>query len=153
MGVNPAVTKAVLVNFAFVTPSTPGYLTSWSGRAARPLASNINAVAGEYVANSAVVPVDSNGGILVYSYSTADVVIDVLGYFNVAPAAVSAGRFVAVPPTRISDTRQPVSASNPFTRGTGSRAALRSGACRRSRRSARPRIDGCSGPRRHRSHQ
>ncbi len=71
MGVNPAVTKAVLVNFAFVTPSTAGYLTAWSGRAARPVASNVNAVAGEYVANSAVVPVDANGGILVYSYSTA----------------------------------------------------------------------------------
>jgi glucose/arabinose dehydrogenase len=119
MGVDPAVTKAVLVNFAFVTPSTAGYLTAWSGRAARPLASNVNAVAGEYVANSAVVPVDANGGILVYSYSTADVVIDVLGYFNVAPAAVSAGRFNAVAPTRISDTRQAVSASNQFTRGVG----------------------------------
>jgi glucose/arabinose dehydrogenase len=119
MGVDPAVTKAVLVNFAFVTPSTAGFLTAWPGRTARPLASNINAIAGEYVANSAVVPVDANGGILVYSYSTADVVIDVLGYFNVAPGAVSGGRFVAVAPNRISDTRQPVSATNPFTRGTG----------------------------------
>ena len=120
MNVDPAVTKAVLVNFAFVTPTTAGYLTAWSGRTARPLASNINAIAGEYVANAAVVPVDANGGILVYSYSTADVVIDVLGYFNVAPGAVKAGRFVAVPPTRISDTRQALSSSNPFTRGAGS---------------------------------
>ena len=68
MGVDPTATKAVLVNFAFVAPSTAGYLTAWSGRAARPLASNVNAVAGEYVANSAVVPVDANGGILVGGY-------------------------------------------------------------------------------------
>jgi glucose/arabinose dehydrogenase len=119
MGVDPAVTKAVLVNFAFVTPSTPGYLTAWSGRAARPVASNVNAVAGEYVANSAVVPVDANGGILVYSYSTADVVIDLLGYFNVAPGAVSRGRFVSVAPTRISDTRASLSVTNQYTRGVG----------------------------------
>lgn len=119
MGVNPAVTKAVLVNFAFVGPSTPGYLTAWAGRSARPLASNLNAATGEVVANSAVVPVDASGGILLYAFSTADLVIDVLGYFNVAPAAVSAGRFVAVPPDRIADTRDPLSATNQFSRGTG----------------------------------
>jgi glucose/arabinose dehydrogenase len=120
MNVDPAVTKAVLVNFAFVTPSTAGYLTAWSGRTGRPNASNINAVAGEYVANSAIVPVDSLGGILVYSYSTADVVIDVLGYFNTAPTARSSGRFVAVPPIRISDTRTAASSANQYTRGAGS---------------------------------
>ena len=119
MGVNPAVTKAVLVNFAFVAPSTPGFLTAWAGRSARPLASNVNAVSGEFVANSAVVPVDANGGILLYAFSTAHVVIDVLGYFNVAPVAVTAGRFVAVAPNRISDTRGPVSATNSYTRGVG----------------------------------
>jgi glucose/arabinose dehydrogenase len=112
--------KAVLVNFAFVAPSTPGFLTAWAGRTARPVASNINATPGEVVADSAVVPVDANGGILVYAFSTTDVVIDVLGYFNVAPAAVQAGRFVAVPPTRIADTRDPISATNQYSRGVGS---------------------------------
>jgi hypothetical protein len=120
MGVDPAVTKAVLVNLAFVTPSTDGFLTASSGRTPIPFTSNVNAVAGEYVADAAVVPLDSSGGILVYSSSTADVVIDLLGYFNVAPAAVRAGRFIAVAPTRISDTRQPVSATNQYTRGVGS---------------------------------
>ncbi len=119
MGVNPTVTKAVLVNFALVAPSTSGFLTAWAGRSARPLASNINAVSGELVANSAVVPVDANGGILLYAFSTAHVVIDVLGYFNVAPGAVSAGRFVAVAPNRISDTRVAASATNLYTRGDG----------------------------------
>jgi hypothetical protein len=119
MNVDPAVTKAVLVNFAFVSPSSPGYLTAWAGRSDRPLASNINAAPGEVVANSAVVPVDANGGILVYAFATAHVVIDVLGYFNVAAGGVRAGRFVAVPPNRISDTRDPVSATNQFTRGVG----------------------------------
>ena len=112
-------TKAVLVNFTFVTPSTSGYLTAWAGRSGRPLASNINAFHSEVVANAAVVPVDVNGGILVYTFATAHVVIDVLGYFDVAPGPVSPGRFVAVPPNRIADTRQPLSANNQYTTGVG----------------------------------
>jgi len=119
MGIDPAMTKAVLVNFAFVAPSTSGFLTAWAGRSGRPLASNINAFPGEVVANSAIVPVDANGGILVYAFATAHVVIDVLGYFNVAPGSASAGRFVAVPPNRIADTREPSSPSNQYTRGVG----------------------------------
>jgi glucose/arabinose dehydrogenase len=118
-GVDPAVTKAVLVNFAFVTPGTSGFLTAWAGRSARPVASNLNAVPGEVVANSAVLPVDSSGGILLYTFSTADVVVDLLGSFNNAPAAVRAGRFVAMSPNRIADTRDPVSTTNQFTRGVG----------------------------------
>lgn len=119
-GIDPAVTKAALVDFAFVSPSTPGFLTAWGGRTARPVVSNINAEAGEIVANSAVVPLDSNGGFLFYAFSTAHVVIDVLGYFDVAPSAVSAGRFVAVAPSRIADTREPVSTANAYSRGEGS---------------------------------
>jgi len=115
--VDPTVTKAVLVNIAYVTPSTPGFITAWSGRTARPVASNVNAVTGEYVADAAVVPVDANGGILIYAYSTAHVVVDLLGFFNVAPGAVRAGRFVALAPTRITDTRQPMSDTNQFARG------------------------------------
>src|SRR4029078_6932553 len=111
LGVDPAVTNAALVNFAFVTTSTSGFLTAWAGRSLKPVASNINAFPGDVVANSAVVPVDANGGILVYAFTTAHVVIDVLGYFDVAPGAVSAGRFVAVSPNRIADTRQALSAT------------------------------------------
>jgi hypothetical protein len=119
LGVNPAVTKAVLVNFAFVGPTSPGFLTAWEGRTARTVVSNINAAAGEVVANAAIVPVDPQGGILVYSFSTTHVVIDVMGYFNAASGAVAAGRFVSVPPNRIADTREPVTAANSYTRGQG----------------------------------
>jgi glucose/arabinose dehydrogenase len=118
-GVDPNVTKAVLVNFAFVGPSAPGFLTAWAGRTARPLASNLNAAPGEVVANSAVLPVDGSGGILLYAFSTADVVVDLLGSFNAAPGAVRPGRFVAVSPNRIADTRDPQSTANQFTRGVG----------------------------------
>ncbi|MEP7047723.1 MAG: PQQ-dependent sugar dehydrogenase [Ilumatobacteraceae bacterium] len=119
MGVDPAVTKAVLVNVAFVTPNSAGYLTAWAGRSGRPLASNLNAAHGEVVANAAIVPVDANGGILIYAFTTAHVVIDLLGRFDAAPVAVSAGRFVALAPTRIADSREPVSDANQFSRGTG----------------------------------
>ncbi|HSB85191.1 MAG TPA: PQQ-dependent sugar dehydrogenase, partial [Ilumatobacteraceae bacterium] len=118
MGLDPSV-KAVLVNFAFVSPSTPGFLTAWAGRTSRPLASNINAVSGEFVANSAVVPVDAGGGILIYANANAHVVIDLLGYFTTAPGTVARGRFLAVTPNRIADTRESVSATNQYSRGNG----------------------------------
>ena len=119
--VNGATTRAALVNIAYVDLVSPGFLTAWAGRSVRPLASNINAVAGEVVANSAIVPLDADGGMLVYSNATADVVIDVLGYFDSAPGAVSAGRFTSVSPLRITDTRNAASPTNQFTRGSGSR--------------------------------
>jgi glucose/arabinose dehydrogenase len=114
--VDGSVTRAALVNIAYVDLVSPGFLTAWAGRTPRPLASNINAVAGEVVANAAVVPLDADGGMLVYSNATADVVIDVLGYFNAAPGAVSAGRFTALPPVRIADTRNATSTQNQYTR-------------------------------------
>ena len=118
--VNGATTRAALVNIAYVDLVSPGFLTAWAGRTSRPLASNINAVAGEVVANSAIVPLDADGGMLIYSNATADVVIDVLGYFDAAPSAVAAGRFNPVTPLRITDTRNAASPSNQYTRGSGS---------------------------------
>ncbi len=97
-----------------------GFLTAWAGRSARPLASNLNAVAGEVVANSAVVPVDANGGILLYAYSTAHVVIDVLGFFDVAPQPGQRRPVHRRRPDRASrHPRRRSSATNQYTRGIG----------------------------------
>ena len=53
----------MLVNITYVTPVDNGFLTAWAlARRGRPT-SNINALAGEVVANAAVVPVDAEGRI------------------------------------------------------------------------------------------
>ncbi len=114
--VNGATTRAALVNLTFVDPRTPGYLTAWAGRTAKPGISNVNGVPDEVVADAGVVPLDASGGFLVSTYSTADLVVDVLGYFDTAPGPVAAGRFAPLAPTRIADTREPASTANRFTR-------------------------------------
>lgn len=108
--------RAVLVNLAYVTPATDGFLTAWAAGAAQPFTSNVNALAGEVVANAAVVPVDAQGRMQLLTNTNAHVVVDLLGAFVDAPVAVSAGRFVPLPPTRLVDTREPVGDANRFSR-------------------------------------
>ena len=115
VGVDGAVTRAVLVNIAYVAPSVPGFLRAWQSGAPMPITSNINALAGEVVANAAVVPVDSSGRIDVLTNASADVVIDVLGRFDIAAGPVSAGRLAPLAPQRLIDTREAVSLTNTFT--------------------------------------
>jgi glucose/arabinose dehydrogenase len=114
--VNGASVRAALVNVTFIDPVTPGYLIAWPGRTARPNVSNVNGVPGEVVANASVVPLDDAGGFLLSTYSTADVVVDLLGTFATAPGAVSAGRYTALAPHRIADTRQAMGADNVYSK-------------------------------------
>ena len=115
-GVNGAVTRAVLANVTYVTPDVDGFLTAWAADAPRPATSNINALHGEVVANAAVIPVDALGRIQVLTNTPADVVIDVLGRFEIAPGPVSSGRFVALTPDRAIDTRDPSApGTNPYS--------------------------------------
>jgi glucose/arabinose dehydrogenase len=112
----PSSTKAVLANIAFVGPQHDGFLTAFAGRTALPTTANVNAVAGDVVSNMSVIPLDADGGFLLYSFATTDVVVDVLGRFDSVSGPVSAGRFTPVSPTRLADTREAVSTTNQFTR-------------------------------------
>lgn len=120
MGVDGSVTRAVLVSLAYVQPTVPGFLTAWAARAPMPPTANVNARAGEVVSNMAIVPVDVNGDILLYSIANAHVVIDLLGTFAEAPGPVRGGRFAPVSPSRLADTREPAGTANPYTRAATS---------------------------------
>lgn len=118
-GVDGATNRAVLANVAYVSPSTDGFLTAWASQTAMPATANVNAIAGEVVSNLAVIPIGSDGKLLLFTNATAHVVIDVLGRFELAPTAVSAGRFTPVSPTRLADTRESVSGTNVYSRLAG----------------------------------
>jgi hypothetical protein len=119
-GVNGAVTRAVLVNLAYVTPSTDGFLTAWATGSAMPPTANVNARAGEVVSNLGIVPVDASGNMTLFAYATGHVVVDLVGRFDTAAAAVSSGRFVAVDPVRLADTRDlNINTGNLYTRVAG----------------------------------
>lgn len=110
----PSGATAALVNLTVVRPAGSMYATVWEPRTRRPASSNVNAPDGGVVANSSIVPVDDDGRILVNLRTTADLVVDVVGWFTDAPSPTSAGRYVDVSPSRLVDTREPATPDNGY---------------------------------------
>jgi hypothetical protein len=73
---------SVLLNVTVRAPHSAGYVTLYPCDGLPPNASNLNFVAGETRANSAVVRVATNGVVCVYSSTLMDLVIDVVGYWR-----------------------------------------------------------------------
>jgi hypothetical protein len=91
-----------------VTAPTKGYLgalTMWPTGQPMPNASTLNSYSNSptAVANAAVLPAGSSGGVNVYATDPTDVVLDINGYF--APPSSSSLRFFPVSPCRVVDTR------------------------------------------------
>ena len=88
-----------------------GYLTLWPSGQPQPFVSTLNSIDGRVKSNAAIVPAgtDANGNagaISVYVTDTADVVLDINGYF-VPASDSSALAFFPLPPCRVADTRWP----------------------------------------------
>jgi len=98
----PTTADSVVVNVTVVGPTTPGFLTVWPALQTRPLASNLNFVAGQVVPNLVLAKVGTNNKISVYNpYGSTHVVMDVVGYLS--PTAP--GRYFPLTQTRLLDTR------------------------------------------------
>jgi hypothetical protein len=98
-----------------VVPHQPGqelgYLTLWPQGLGRPVVSTLNNLTGTVVANAAIVPAGSGGGISAYPASDTDLVVDINGYFA-APAGTGLSLY-PIPPCRAADTRN--NHGQPFT--------------------------------------
>lgn len=99
---------AVLMNVTVTNTTAASYLTAYPEGATQPLASNLNWVSGETVANRVVVPVSSTGRVTLYnSTGSTDVIVDINGYFTDGSSTASnASLFTAITPVRVLDTRQ-----------------------------------------------
>jgi len=95
----PTDARAVSVNLTVTSPRGAGYLAAYACGAERPQTSNLNFVAGETVAVSAIVNVGSGGRICVFNSQQTQVIVDVQGYFGASSS------YLTVPPTRLVDTR------------------------------------------------
>ena len=107
-GIPASGVTAVAVNVTAVGIDRPSYVQALPTlEAAVGAYSNINLdQVGQTQANFAIVPVGSGGSISLYTIAGGHLVVDVLGYFTVAPAPVAAGRFVELAtPERLLDTR------------------------------------------------
>ncbi|MGE0878909.1 MAG: hypothetical protein AB7L13_19325 [Acidimicrobiia bacterium] len=104
----PSDAAAVALNVTVTDTEGAGYLTAWPCGTLRPLASNLNYVTGEVVANLAVVRPGTNGAVCIYSSAAANIVVDLAGWFPASsPVSVSS-------PSRALDTR---SGSKPSATG------------------------------------
>jgi hypothetical protein len=101
--------SAVVLNVTAVNATLPSYLTVYPDGVTRPLASNLNFVAGQAVPNLVEVALGSNGKVSVYNNSgTVDVIFDVAGWVSTqgkAPAPATAGLYRPLVPARLLDTR------------------------------------------------
>jgi uncharacterized protein (DUF1501 family) len=94
--------KAVALNVTVTQPTEGSFLTVWPAGSDRPQASSVNMVRGQTVPNMVLARVGADGKINIYNNTGAThVVVDVVGAFS----DNASGRFVAVQPGRVLDTR------------------------------------------------
>lgn len=104
----PADATAVAVNVTGVAPASAGFVSVWSAGYPQPTASNLNfANKGETDANAAVLPLAPGHDVNLFSSTSANLIVDVTGYWVPATDA-KAGRFIATDPNRILDTRNAI---------------------------------------------
>lgn len=78
----PAGSAAYSLSIGAILPPADGFLKAWPTGAAEPLVSQLNFLAGEVVANAAIVPSNSAGSInVLVNIGPTDVYIDINGYF------------------------------------------------------------------------
>ncbi len=80
----PASARAFSLNFTIVAPGgTPagGYITVFPTGGTQPVVSTQNFGSGSIIANAAIVPAGTSGGVSVFVNFTTDLIIDINGYF------------------------------------------------------------------------
>ncbi len=101
----PANATSVILNVTVTDTSTASSLTLYPTGGSLPLASNLNWVGGETVPNLVSVKLGNNGSVTIHNVSgSVDVIVDLEGYFAPTTGG-TAGEFVTLPPSRITDTR------------------------------------------------
>jgi hypothetical protein len=111
--------SAVVLNVTATDTTSAGFFTVFPTRAVLPVASNLNWTAGVTVPNRVIVPIGTAGQVSFYNgLGSADVVIDVNGYFTTT--ALAGAAFTPLIPARILDTRY----ASPLAAGLGNRLLL-----------------------------
>jgi uncharacterized protein YvpB len=98
---------AVAVNVTVTDGSAATYIQAYPSGGAAPVTSTVNATPGQTVCNRALVAVGPDGALVLFnSAGTADVIVDVAGWFTAsADPAAAGGEAYLVTPARVLDTR------------------------------------------------
>jgi hypothetical protein len=79
----PTPASAIVVNATVTQGTAPSFLTIYPEGTTRPLASNLNWVAGQTIPNLVTVKLGTGGGITIYNFQgTVDVVLDLAGFYS-----------------------------------------------------------------------
>jgi uncharacterized repeat protein (TIGR03803 family) len=108
----PDTAAAYSLNVSVVPQGPLGYLTIWPAGENRPVVATLNSLDGRIKADAAIVPAGTSGAVSVYVTQTANVVLDINGYFE--PVSGSTLAFYPLTPCRVADTR-----NNTFPPGLG----------------------------------
>lgn len=82
-GVPASGVQSVVLNITALNPSAVTFMTAWPNGEARPVAANLNAIAGSPASNLAIVKVGTSGRVQLYNNAgTTNVHVDVVGYFG-----------------------------------------------------------------------
>ena len=112
----PTGTTSVVLNVTVADATRAGYVTVYPCEAGRPTASNLNFTAGQTVPNSVIARLGVDGSICLYTFSAAQLIVDVAGYFSDASVLVPLGA-----PARLLDSRPGESTIDGAYRNTGVR--------------------------------
>ena len=96
---------AVVLNVTGVNAQAPTFVTVYPSGSTRPQASNLNTAPNSVTPNLVTVPVGPDGFVRLYSLAAIDLVVDILGYFGGSNEVSTDGRFVALSPQRLFDSR------------------------------------------------
>ena len=112
----PAGAKAAVLNVTATEAEGNGFVTVWPCDSPRPLASTLNPVRGIDVPNSAMVQLDGQGQVCLYTALAAHLVVDLNGWVMETTPSTVPGTFNTVVPARLLDTRSgaPVAAASPL---------------------------------------
>jgi len=104
-GVPTTGVSAVAMNVTVTQPTGAGYLTMFPSGTTRPLAANLNFTPGKTVPNLVVVKLGAGGKVSMFNSSgSTHVIYDVAGWYSTTTSG-NAGRYSALVPARILDTR------------------------------------------------
>jgi hypothetical protein len=77
----PAAAQAYSINATVLPAGILQWLTVWPAGQSQPFVSTLNSYNGKVVANGALVPAGTNGGLSVFVTDTTQVILDINGYF------------------------------------------------------------------------
>jgi hypothetical protein len=98
---------AAALTVTAIQPADSGYATIFPAGSTRPVASAINYLPGQTIANLQLVQLGAAGDVSLYTLRTSHFVVDVTGYFEPAPGgSSSSGRYVPTGTRRVLDTRE-----------------------------------------------